>query len=373
MNEFGREDDLLQARLDGELTPEQRAELEHVERDRPDLRQRGLEWAALAEQIESVGPGEPPAGFVATVMARVRPRVLAFRKPATTGFSGGVVMKKAMIGVAAAAAVAFVFFSLSGWPPADNSQGAIGAAKRYNAEQITEADVALGDTSAQEFVQSETFAKIVSDPNAVKLLSDASFRQRLADVSVMLRNDAALKQYLVADAQFARVMARADMQNALKAEGLIRFLSHGDVSVALRDADVVNAIKSPAFARALTSSDLKVALKAPDLVAFMKYPGLVALLQDGGLAAELQRVNLAMMLQDQALARYLTDAELMRHLTDPNLALALTKAEFVSALKQPDFALALSHASFAVALRDAGFEQSLQAVRVRGGDLSRVQ
>ena len=56
------------------------------------------------------------------------------------------------------------------------TEATIGAAKRYTAPQISATDVVLADTSAQQFIQSETFAALVKDPNSLRLLSNPAMR-----------------------------------------------------------------------------------------------------------------------------------------------------------------------------------------------------
>ena len=97
--------------------------------------------------------------------------------------------KKIMWGLAAAAAVVLGVFTLKGFPPVDGTQGTIGAAKRYDAEQMTDKDVTLGDTSTQNFLQSDTFAAIIQDPNTVKLLSDPGVSKALKDSGSSIRLD----------------------------------------------------------------------------------------------------------------------------------------------------------------------------------------
>jgi hypothetical protein len=45
-------------------------------------------------------------------------------------------------------------------PPKFGTEGAIGAAKRYSSQQITDSDVRLGDGSIQSFIQSDLFHAI---------------------------------------------------------------------------------------------------------------------------------------------------------------------------------------------------------------------
>ena len=72
--------------------------------------------------------------------------------------------KKALLGLAAAAAVLIGVFVTTGWPPTmPGSEGAIGAAKRHQAQQMTAQDVKLGDTKTQEFLQSDVVARLMAD------------------------------------------------------------------------------------------------------------------------------------------------------------------------------------------------------------------
>ena len=92
-----------------------------------------------------------------------------------------------MIGLAAAAAVVLVTFSITGYPPiGKGTEGTIGQANRYQAPQpqMSASDVKLGDTAVQEFLQSDMFDRLMKDENARKLLADASVRAMLADTAV---------------------------------------------------------------------------------------------------------------------------------------------------------------------------------------------
>jgi len=55
--------------------------------------------------------------------------------------------------IVAAVIIFFAFFNSS--PPDQDIQGAIGKAERYQAEQITAADVVLQDSEIQDLLQSE--------------------------------------------------------------------------------------------------------------------------------------------------------------------------------------------------------------------------
>lgn len=334
-------DDLLQARLDGELRdPQQQDALRRLEQERPEVRTRAAALHTLEEWLDTARVATPPADLVETVMSRVRPRVLQFKRPAPAGALGGGTMKKGMIGVAAAAALAFAYFAMNGFPTVDNSQGAIGAAKRYNAEQITSGDVQVGDTAVQNFIQSETFARLIKDPNAVKLLQDAGFRENLSKVADLSKSGSL--HDALADANFREALAR---------EGL---------GQALSDSALKSYLTNPAFAKELRDSGLASELAAQKLSAEL----------GGRLAAELMSkyplVSSALKNQQfvDAFNKYdlgsaLRDAGMYRYLTDPGIAQALSSPAFEAALRNPSFEAALKDAGFVAALRDAGFADAL--------------
>ena len=88
--------------------------------------------------------------------------------------------KKALIGIAAAAAVVIGVFVTTGWPPDfSGTEGAIGAAKRHQAQQMTPEDVKLGDTKTQEFLQSDVVARLMADRSARAALADVEVREAL--------------------------------------------------------------------------------------------------------------------------------------------------------------------------------------------------
>src|SRR5262245_31203900 len=61
--------------------------------------------------------------------------------------------------------------------PADEQvAGMMGAAYRYREGQITDKDVVLGDTGTQQFLQSDAFHKLMTDPEARAVLASPGFQ-----------------------------------------------------------------------------------------------------------------------------------------------------------------------------------------------------
>src|SRR5207248_8869556 len=61
----------------------------------------------------------------------------------------------------------------------------IGAEQKYQAPQIGDSDVVLGDAAAQEFLQSEAFDRLLKDPEARSLLADKSVQAQLKNVAFL--------------------------------------------------------------------------------------------------------------------------------------------------------------------------------------------
>jgi hypothetical protein len=202
-----REDALLNARLDGALTPEEARRLELALEHHAGTRQRAAQLEALVRALGQVEPSEPPADLVPQVMARVGAMADAGRSfDAAQGGSfdvaqdqkseipvgvrvvrwprtdGGMTMaRKAMWGLAAAAAVILGVLTYRGFPPVRGTEATVGAAKRAQAPQMAADSVTLADPEAQAFMQSDAFDRLIKDPAARKLLGDAAFARALSD------------------------------------------------------------------------------------------------------------------------------------------------------------------------------------------------
>lgn len=134
--------------------------------------------------------------------------------------------KKVMIGIAAAAAVFIGVFVTTGWPPDfSGTEGAIGAAKRHQAQQMTPEDVKLGDTKTQEFLQSDVVARLMADAGARKALASDAVLQAFANQAFLqaLGSDA-VRQALGSQA-FLQALASDAFREALTSEAVLQALN----------------------------------------------------------------------------------------------------------------------------------------------------
>lgn len=305
------DDALVQGLLDGSLQPAEREAAERLVQANAEARRRSAELAELARLLDGLGPAEPPVNFSARVMqavadAHVHAKTnrtleasgqrLTFSERLSQLIDGGFGMgKKVMWGMVATAFVALVVMKVVGYPPIDGAEGTVGAAKRYQAEQLKPTDVQVDD-SAQAFLQTDTFDHLMKDADAREILSSPSFRVALAN------------------ADFSRALASPDLVKQLSSPDLVKALASPDLMKSLSSPDLLKSLSSPSLVHALSNADFVKALASPDL---------------------------------------------MKALASPDFAKALSSPGFSKALASPDFVKALSSPGFSKALSSPQLAQAL--------------
>jgi hypothetical protein len=261
----------------------------------------------LSQLIEDLGDVDPPAALTRQVMGRisqeprheVRRRIIQFNRGDTP------MTRKAMWGLAAAAVIVLGVYTITGFPPVGRgTEGTIGAAQKYQAPQISDKDVTLGDGTAQEFLQSEAFDQLAKDPDARDLVSnvnmrnilaDAAFRRELAsrDVRAVLSNqaihnvfaDALMRQELEdqlkanmsaeavkkamgtdvrgseARAAVARMLSDAGVRSVLQKDVIRQALSNGELRQVMSNARMARAVNANVFANAVAARGFAASLR----------------------------------------------------------------------------------------------------------------
>ena len=239
---------LLQGAVDGTLTPEERDALQQLLAHNAEARERAGELGRLNALLASLSHAEAPAHLVADVLARVSPTaarqpVRPFIRPIPKR-EGVIVNKKLIFGLAAAAAVILAVVTYTSFPPAtEGTEATIGAAQRAQTPQIASKDVGLGDTSAQDVLQTETWDAIMKDESLRSALQDAELQRALLDVNLResLKNEA-VRQAL-RGAELSRYLQD---ENLFKKGGLseaaLRNISDARIKAALMDQNFVNAL-----------------------------------------------------------------------------------------------------------------------------------
>jgi len=328
---------------------------------------------------------ELPPGFTASVMRRVRTaaggfslltrwsrRSAALRygyTPASTG--GDTVIKKVLIGTVAAAAIILGIAYWTGYPPVpgEGTEATVGAAQRYQAKQMSDKDVVLGDVAAQKFLQSDGFDRLMKNEKARAFLKKAA-------------KDPELKRALTSP-ELLRLLKEQRVADLVANDNLIALVRYPELLTALHNRDFANAMHSEAFLKVLARRDVRAALTSRDFLTAMKradvvqqftaldlkpqYAALIDAL-NAELAPALASVDLLNRFHDPALLDALSNVELRNHLTDASLVSWLHQryaAElfadglFVDAIQQAEFLDALRLDGFAPAFNSPAFEAAI--------------
>jgi len=225
----------------------------------------------LDRLLDALGPAEPPADFLEGVMRQVKattpaaPSLTAMPEHRDNHAHGGTGMgKKVMWGLAAAAALALIVMKFTGFPPTgDGTEGTVGAAKRYQAPQMTASDVAVAPDEAQAFLQSDTFDRLIKDEDTRQMLANPSFRGALA--SAEFRSALASPEMMraLSNPELRQALANPQMRQALANPEMRQALASAELRQALASPEMTQALASPAFARALADPALAQAMASP--------------------------------------------------------------------------------------------------------------
>ena len=345
------------------------------------------EEAGLDRELERVREMETelPPGFTASVMRRVRTaagefslltrwsrRSAALRygyTPASTG--GDTVIKKVLIGTVAAAAIILGIAYWTGYPPVpgEGTEATVGAAQRYQAKQMSDKDVVLGDAAAQQFLQSEGFDRLMKNEKARAFLKKAS-------------KDPELKSAL-ANPELIRLMRLQNAADLFANDNLIRLVRTPELLQALQTSEFANAMHSDAFLKLIAKRDIQAALVSKDFLTAMKRaeivqqftaldlkPQYAALMNalNAELAPALANADLIRLFHDQALMNALSNVEVRSQLTNASLVRWLSQADaaelfadglFVDAIHQAEFISAFQADGLVALFNSPAFEASI--------------
>ena len=335
-----RREELLQARVDGELTTDERRELDRLLEEDASTRLRAGELDALSKALDVLGPEDPPARVLRAVIDHVKHNAPEALPEYQTTATGGLMRTKVLWGLAAAAGIVLAVLAYTGFPPdSGGSEGAIGAAKRYQAGQIAASDVKLGDQAAQEFLQSDLFDKLVRDDNARKLLNDTNFKQ------------------LAGSVEFRSLVGRQEFKNLVDSKALFDV----NVSAALSDLDLAEQLNSVELAEAFANDHFMKALSDVEFREGLRMKGFSA---DTALKLK-ARVGDEIAFKDQLRRQGMFDTMLksqafLKALDSLEFRQALATESFAKAFSSLEFKTALDNEQFRSLIADAGFRNMLQ-------------
>lgn len=222
---------------------------------------------------------DPPADMASSVMARISSAAPVYpRRPEAVELTGGRVMaKKVLWSVMGAAAAVLIVLKMAGYPPAsEGTEGTVGAAQRYQSQQISDADVKVNDAELQKFLQSDAFHKLVSDKAARQALASKDVQKALADPNVRFALLSEQARYQLTSAEL-RVWLVNDQARAAIANEQMR--------LALANEQFRFALANEQIRQALTSEALIGLLAAPNFADMLAAPGFAQALVADGVAA----------------------------------------------------------------------------------------
>ena len=154
-----------------------------------------------------------------------------------------------------AVAVVVGYAALTGKvPPRNDTQGAIGAAHRYQAQQIAPGDVTLRDAKIQAFLQTDLFHKIATDAKFRAAITNPSFQQVVKNPSFQkLAGDGTLAEYLgrykslFERESFDAMLATRKLQNIADTEKMVHVLQNKSFAKLASDPAFVSLLKDPKF------------------------------------------------------------------------------------------------------------------------------
>jgi hypothetical protein len=334
------------------------------------------ELDALDRTLQEVERPEPPAGLTETVMKEVteieaglsrwrRWRRAAHSRRITNFLSqqgvvwfrtkegrqaaaqgGAIVRTKILWGVTGVAATALVSIFVFGYPPIGNSgtEGSIGAAQRYQGATFSMKDVKVPDSEVQQFIQSDTFDRLLKDSTArnalLAMFNNEALAEALANpmVAAMLANSETRNGFL--QPTMKELFSNAALLEALAKPGVHDLFTPAS-RVLLTQQGLLEALGKPNVQMNLAAGKVNLALADPALKDLMT-PALQQFLEANMVALSQPAVVNALgtpavqhMLADHAAFEALMNPAFENVLADPAARLALSNPAAFDALNQP--------------------------------------
>jgi len=143
--------------------------------------------------------------------------------------------KKWILGTAVVLAAVIAFVALRNPSRQSNAQGTIGAANRYQSQQVSGSDVSLDNPQVASFLQSDTFRKLAASPSFREAAKNTDFSRVIA--SDQLREASA--RY-----DLAKVLDNAYVADLLKSDVFMKAMTDARISEGLRKADLARLLDS---------------------------------------------------------------------------------------------------------------------------------
>lgn len=260
----------MDAVLAGEASTEERQTLERLSAADPGIQKTIESRAALFSALRQVRVVDPPPGLRSEILEAVRQASAANAKELAESPSGHwarmfhpkrwrsqMAYKQWILGGAVVLAAVVAFVALRNPGPKTNAQGTIGAANRYNSEQVGSGDVSLDKPEIAAFIQSDTFRKLAASPSFREAAKSDAFNR-------VVSNDALREASAKHD--LARVFENAHVVELLKSDAFAKGMTDALVHESLLKADLGYLMESAHLADLLKMDALKDAALRTDFI-----------------------------------------------------------------------------------------------------------
>jgi len=265
-----------------------------------------------------------------------------------------------IVGVVVIAAVVGFLALRNYWPPKSGTEGAIGAANRYTAQQISDQDVTLKDAQVQAFLQSDTFHQIATNPDFrtfVEAMVTRSSDARTQVADRLARSADALQGFRLPENAIAAL--KDDYASKLPTAQVEALLSKGGLSL-LSDAAFAQALDKARVREAAAKGTPELLeavrpMRGGDQLAtrlgdfLVRHPDMRAAIADARFGQWVRSDNVRTM--TEALNRPTINSDL--------LAAALADMNTRTIISDAAFQRLGDSKSFITALKDAGFQKIL--------------
>ena len=169
-----------------------------------------------------------------------------------------------MTGVAVAAIVGFLALR-NGYPPKSGTEGAIGAAKRYQSQQIGAQDVSLEDADIQAFLQTDVFHKMTTNPDFKKLVTSGDF-QKVAAAPEFSKITSApeYQKLIIASPEFSKMVSTPEFGKIVAAPEYQKLIAAPEFSKVTSSPEFQKMTMVPEFNKLIAAPELSKIVAAPE-------------------------------------------------------------------------------------------------------------
>jgi hypothetical protein len=118
--------------------------------------------------------------------------------------------------------------------PPEGTEGTIGAANRYQTDQISAKDVQLQDAEIQAFLQSDTFHRLATNPQFRNVIKEQSFREVAGTQAYQTLMENKDQAQSLANKQFVQYLVQPSTVAMVTSEAFVKVASESNLSELLQ-------------------------------------------------------------------------------------------------------------------------------------------